>query len=257
MLELEENLKKGLLQGFEIVTEAPDRLSVFTPFTYDDGDHLGLVIKQEDGRWVVSDEGNAYMRLSMYFDPTTLIGDSSRARLLTSILDAFGVIDREGELIVRVKGDNLGGSIYAIFQALTQIADIRFLSQERVKPTFLEDFRSIFSSFLPENSYKFNWTHPEYDRSGLYPVDCNIKASSTPIFIYAVNNDRKLSEALVGMYSFREHNVPFKPMTIIEKEESINQKSWLRLQEICDSNFVDLRQNKIRISETVLELMEH
>ena len=41
-----------------------NRFLVFTPFTFDDGDHLAIVLKRYDKHWFLSDEGHTYMHLS-------------------------------------------------------------------------------------------------------------------------------------------------------------------------------------------------
>ena len=41
-----------------------DRYQVFTPFLFDDGDHLVIVLKRNNSHWVLSDEGHTYMHLT-------------------------------------------------------------------------------------------------------------------------------------------------------------------------------------------------
>lgn len=44
--------------------EGVDRYRVFTPFLFEDGDHLSIVLKREGAQWVLSDEAHTYMHLT-------------------------------------------------------------------------------------------------------------------------------------------------------------------------------------------------
>ena len=39
-------------------------MGAITPFRFDDGDHIAIVLKKEQGRWLLSDGGHTYMHLT-------------------------------------------------------------------------------------------------------------------------------------------------------------------------------------------------
>lgn len=49
-------------------------------------------------------------------------------------------------------------------------------SRERVRSTFLEDFRTFMAEKVPEERRTFDWHEPQHepqhDPGGMYPVDC-------------------------------------------------------------------------------------
>ena len=51
-----------------VLPDGRDRFRVFTPFRFDDGDHIAIVLKKEQGRWLLSDGGHTYMHLTYDID---------------------------------------------------------------------------------------------------------------------------------------------------------------------------------------------
>ena len=61
---IEEDFKRKVCEMVRLESEGMNRFRVFTPFTFDDGDHLAIVLKRYDKHWFLSDEGHTYMHLS-------------------------------------------------------------------------------------------------------------------------------------------------------------------------------------------------
>ena len=55
---IERDFKEKISQKICVAGEGIDRYRVFTPFLFDDGDHLAIVLKRESSRWLLSDEGH-------------------------------------------------------------------------------------------------------------------------------------------------------------------------------------------------------
>jgi hypothetical protein len=55
-------------ESVRIESEGVDRLRVFTPFMLQDGDHLVILLRRENGRWVLTDEGHTLMHLTYDLD---------------------------------------------------------------------------------------------------------------------------------------------------------------------------------------------
>ena len=63
------NVSRGFQEsvsaGVRIVADGADRFRVLTPFRFDDGDHLVIVLKKDGGAgWVLSDEAHTFMHLA-------------------------------------------------------------------------------------------------------------------------------------------------------------------------------------------------
>ena len=87
----------------------------------------------------------------------------------------FPVSDRSDELLKPIRNGQYGDALYSFVQALLKIADVTFLTRERVKSTFLEDFREFIEKTVLKDRRTFDWHEPEHDPEGLYAVDCRIE----------------------------------------------------------------------------------
>lgn len=54
---IEKEFKEKVCDRIYLVSEGLNRHQVFTPFLFDDGDHLVIVLKRHNSHWVLSDEG--------------------------------------------------------------------------------------------------------------------------------------------------------------------------------------------------------
>ena len=124
--------------------EGTNRYRVFTPFRFDDGDHLVIVLKREDGGWTLSDEAHTYMHLTYEMDEQDLLR-GVRRKIIADALSVFGVEDRDGELRLVVPGERYGDALFSFSQALLRIAGLSHLSRERVRSAFREDFEAAFA----------------------------------------------------------------------------------------------------------------
>jgi hypothetical protein len=71
---------------------------------------------------------------------------------VSSALDAFTVEDWEGELVIAIRDERYGDALFSFVQALTKITDVTYLSRERVRSTFLDDFRDLPGANQPQGS---------------------------------------------------------------------------------------------------------
>ena len=60
--------KKKVSAKIRFSSEGTERFRVFTPFHFDDGDHLVIVLKKNKNGWLLSDEAHTYMRLTYDID---------------------------------------------------------------------------------------------------------------------------------------------------------------------------------------------
>ena len=154
-------------------SDGTNRFRVFTPFRFDDGDHLAIVLKKEGERWLLSDGGHTYMHLTYDIDEK-LLNTGTRKKIISRALSLFDVEDRDGELIREVSNGNYGKALYAFAQALLRIADVSYLSRKRVQSTFTEDFRALLSENVSKSRMRFDWSDPERDPEKNYIVDCRV-----------------------------------------------------------------------------------
>jgi len=251
-MELEavvKDFKSKVCEQLRLTQEGENRFRVFTPFMFEDGDHLAIVLKRERENWMLSDEGHTYMHLTYDLDEKDL-RTGTRQRIITNALSAFSVTDRSGELVTPIRDGHYGDALYSFVQALLKISDVTFLTRERVKSTFLDDFRAFIEQKVASDRRKFDWHHPEHDPEGLYAVDCRIEVpAGDPFFVYALQSDDKVKDATIGLHQFERWNVANTGVGVFENQEEINRKTLARFSDVCDKQFSNLATNKERVAK--------
>lgn len=229
-----------------VLPDGRDRFRVFTPFRFDDGDHIIVVLKKEQTGWVLSDEGHTYMHLTYDIDERKLFR-GTRHQIISNALSTFKVEDRFGELILEVKDGRFGDALYAFAQALVKMGDVLCLSKERTQSTFMADFQALFDEVVPETDRDFDWNDPEHDETKKYTVDCRINGMPEPLFVYALFNNDRIRDATIKLQKVIQWNIPFRPLGIFQNREVANRQVVARFDDVCPVQFSNLEANRQEI----------
>jgi len=251
---IEREFKQKVCEELRLAEEGKDRFRVFTPFRFDDGDHLGIVLKKEKNQWLLSDEGHTYMHLTYRFNESDL-ENGTRREIITNSLSEFQVEDRYGEFIIKIEQGEYGEALYRFAQALLRISDISYLSRERVKSTFYEDFRALIAENVPEDRYVFDWHDTQYDPEGVYEVNCHINKMANPLYIYALQNDNQVRDATISLLQFEKWGNSFYPIAIFQDAEKVSKKVLKKFSKVCEKQFPSLQENRREIVHYLRETL--
>jgi hypothetical protein len=240
----------------QLAQEGMDRYRVFTPFLFEDGDHLAIVLRRESAGWILSDEGHTYMHLTYDIEEKDF-QKGTRQKIITNALSVFKVEDRDGELMLAIQEDHYGDALFSFSQALLKITDVAYLSRERVRSTFMEDFRAFISETVPEHRRIFDWHDPRQDPQGMYNVDCRVNGMERPLFVFALPGDDKARDATISLLQFEKMGLSLRSMAVFEDQESVNRKVLARLSDVCEKQFSSLGANKERIVRYLREVMDN
>lgn len=246
MSEIENNLRTKISKEITLMEEGIDRFRVFTPFEFDDGDHLSIVLKKANGTWEFTDEAHTIMHMSYDMDISAL-KKGNRQKILTNTISNFGLEQKEGAISVKIENDNFGDAFYSFVQALIKITDLSYLSKEQVRSTFYEDFADLMSETIPKNRLTFDYTDPNYDKEGKYVVDCRINGMQTPIFVFAILNDSKCKDVMISMYQFERWRIENHSIAIFNDQETIDRRVLAKFSDIGEKQFSSLLSSKERI----------
>ena len=241
-----------------LIADGIGRYRVFTPFQFNDGDHLAIVLKQVGQRWLLSDEAHTYMHLSYKID-TSSLKSGTRKTIVDRALSMFQVEDHGGELVLNIANEQYGDALFSFIQALLKISDVTYLSPERVRSTFLEDFQALFTEKVPAERRTFNWHEPALDHKNLYKVDCRINGMAQPLFVHALSHAGNTQTATIALHQFKVWGLPFRPLAIFEEHEKIGRPVRARFADVVSdlggeefSNFANSRDRIARYIEEVL-----
>lgn len=249
---IEQDFIKKVSELVKVIPDGTDRFRVFTPFRFDDGDHISIVLKKEQIGWVFSDEGHTYMHLTYDVEQSKLF-TGQRSQIISNALDTFNVEDRIGELILRVKDDRFGDALYSFAQAIVKMGDVLCLSTERVQSTFMDDFHLLLNEHVPVSRIKPNWHSKELDSQGKYTVDCRINGMDEPLFVYALSNDDRIRDATIALQKFLSWDIKFSPMGIFKDREDTNSRVRARFDDVCEVQFPNMEGSENDIIDYITE----
>jgi len=237
--EIELEFQKKVASQVRLLSEGVDRYRVFTPFMFEDGDHLAIVFKRKNGNWVLSDEAHTFMHLTYDLEEKDF-QRGTRQKIISNVLSAFSISENDGELFVPIKDENYGDALFTFVQALLKITDVSFLSRERVTSTFLDDFRSMVSGIVPEERRVFDWFDSTNDPQAKYQVNCRINGMPKPLFVFALPSDDRIRDATISILQFEKWKLNFRTMAIFEDQEMVNRKVLSRFTDACEKQFSSL-----------------
>jgi len=243
-----QDFNKKVSKQIQLREDGVRRFRVFTPFRFDDGDHLVIVLRENEfGKWELTDNGHTFMHLSYKLDEKSL-EEGTRNRIIIRTLAEFGVSDTEGKLVIEIEDEKYGNTLYDFIQAIMRINDVNYLSRERVKSTFMDDFRAFMEKQVPKERMKFNWNHAEFDPRGSYAVDCHINQRNRPLMIFALYNDTRTRDATITLHQFERWGLEYESVSIFENQEEINRKVLARYSDVSGKQYSNLTANRDRIS---------
>lgn len=253
---IERDFKRKIRTQLDLQPEGIDRYLVSTPFTFGDGDGLPIVLKREGSHWVLTDEGHTLMHLTYELDERE-IRTGERKAIIDRTLTAFSVENRGGELALRIPNAKYGDALYNFIQALLAIDHVRYLSEERARSTFLDDFRNFMESRVPEGRREFQWHDPVRDPEGIYKVDCKLNGTPgvAPLFVFALPTDERVQFATISLYEIETWKVPFQSVGIFEDVAKITHRQLTAFMNVCRRSYGNLAGAQERLAKEFPQLV--
>jgi hypothetical protein len=246
----EQQVKEHICDQVKLTADGTDQFIVDTPFTHDDGDGLSIVLKKDREGWFLTDEGSSLMHLTYEVSEGELAA-GARREILDRALSLFSVQNRGGELRKRIAGSEYGEALYSFVHALLRIDDIRLLSRQRSKSSFLLAFQHFVETTVPHDRRERQWHDPEHDQNGRYIVDYRIEGRAKPLYLFALPTSDRTNVAALSIVQLEKWGHRFDPVAVYENEGVISRKARSRLADVCPTRFPSLDIAEARLPETL------
>lgn len=129
IINIENDFLNKIREKIRLINDGIDRYKIFTPFLFDDGDHLVIMLKKEGHNWILTDEAHTFMRLSYDIDSDELAREPIQ-NAIANILSSSGVINDNGELKMFVNIDDYADALYSFIEALLRISNVLYYAQK-------------------------------------------------------------------------------------------------------------------------------
>jgi len=256
--DIEKQFREKVCKEIATTKEGIDRYYISTPFTFEDGDGLVMILKKEKDKWILTDEGHTFMHLSYFIDIDVIREEGNRKDLVDSILSMYSVKNRNGELVLEIPNGEYGDALFSYVEALIKISDITYLSKEQVESTFIEDFQRLISKSIPEDKITFDWYDAKTDPHKTYVVDCKIETEKRKILLFALNTDKKILRATIILQHFKLLKMKFESIGIFESQEEVADRKAIALfSDAVDKQFSAIEGKENDIEEYLANLIEN
>lgn len=231
---LEKSLCEGLCANVKIVPRKAGLLALDTPLTFPDGDGLPIFIRTiPSGGIEFTDMGNSLMRLSYVTDPAAL-REGQRGRVLSQVISDYGLEDREGELVLKTAGNEIGTAAFRFSQALTRVHDISYLNRVNVETTFYEDLERNLAAIVGLDHVHKNYIVPSLAKAKDYPVDYFIEGGKSPLYVFGVPSGDKAKLATIVLQHFLSSGLKFDSAIVFRNSEEIARADLSRLANVAN-----------------------
>ena len=251
--DIERAFKDSVCEEVELASAGIDRYLVHVPFTFEDGDHYVVLLKRDNGQWVLTDEGHTFMHVS-YDVPEFDRG--TRRSIVDRVLAGLGLQDQQGELRLPIPEDRYGDALFSYLQAITRITDVSFLTRERVRTTFVEDFRELVQQAALNREVGFEYSHPIHDPERRYPVDARVNGTAArQILMFAISNDDQCRDATITLYRWESWGERFHPIAVFRDQTEINRVVLARFSDVAERQFSSLETARERLQPYLADLV--
>ncbi len=228
-----EKIKSSLCHAFcediQLMPREGGLLFIKTPFTFPDGDHYQLYLKElPTGGFRVTDAGHTWMQLS-YDNDIANMKEGTRGQLLSSILMETGIVADHGAFFMDVTADGIASAIMRMGVALTKVHDLTFLNRARVESTFYDDLDERMGSILPAEIVQRNYSHPLVADAQLYPIDYYVKGNFKDLCVFGVPNRDKARLTTIILGHLIQNKAKFDSLIIMQDMDNLPKTDLRRL----------------------------
>ncbi|HRW40771.1 MAG TPA: DUF1828 domain-containing protein, partial [Microthrixaceae bacterium] len=181
-----------------------------TPFTYDDGDNLPVVLEFHGGTWTLTDRGDAVARLGYddEFSFTPALEEVARRVI------AAGGHSLQADLVISNDYPDLP-SVYDIadfVRTVAQVGALPALRERQSQLRFVEDAVKAVSDAVAPANQVLNW-HPEEEDGALFKTDAKlVTEDGEDVYLWLVGDSSKAERSMTSALEYRRWGLEGRSM---------------------------------------------
>lgn len=239
-LDVIQAVRDQVADELQFEEESSDRIAVYTPFMYADGDRCWYVLARDpdSGLWHLSDEGDVLAHAS--YQGVDLLSEGHRSRF-RSMIEFYGLDELNGQLLYPIKDSSqLGDAFFTFSQACLDIGSLAKLPAECKKikgGAAIHTIAELIATAVPSAHYVRNWHHPEHDPQKIYGVDCRIEGRRRPLYMFGIRSEIKCFKTTITCLHYMRANDDFESIAVFENEEAISDSAKLPVADAVSVKF--------------------
>ena len=209
-------LREYPAEMFKVIEKSNKEFQLIAPLFHEDGDMMTIFLKEtEDGRIEIFDHGMSLMRLSYTFD----IDTDNKEKILNSLVMAKDAENRNGDICLTVKPEQLFTGIMTYSQLVDQICNLNILSRETGSDMFYDNLNLMVERVLTGYSYKKDSYLPGYSDM---KVDYVFQADNRqkPVCLFGIKDTNKAQQTTICCLQLARKRIPFKSVAVFENMDS-------------------------------------
>lgn len=252
--DIQKKLSDELCRSFSFY-ERQDKLHLISPFYFDDGDGVYIVIiSNKDGSFTISDQGNTLMRLS-YDLKMSQLEEGQRKEVMSYLIKRYNIEDRIGEYRITVGRDGLVNGIFNMIQFQIRMEDSVFSVEKQPKNTFIQDFQQKSVRHFTDHKVNLDWHDKKHDEENQYNVDILIKGKENYLAVFPMHTDYNLLNNTVTIHQVRQWHPKFKFFGVVDNRSNVGKTNVRKFTDASDKIYFYNRINEDRLFNNFSKLL--
>ena len=226
-VDISKIIQEQIASEVQIGSTATDRVQLYCPFSFDDGDSYTFIfVRDSGGKWTLTDDGEVVSHVS--YSGVELLSPERRPRL-DKALEFYGLQEAAGALKLEIEGDNFGEAFYRFSQACFEISRIGKFPREKTKAPNkrMSHLAKIIESPGVAPGFTKDWHHPKYDAQNVYDVDYFVPKGSgkSNVLIFACDTTYECYKKTVACLHYRQTHFQFDGLAVLNPKHEISGAS--------------------------------
>lgn len=228
------------------VQQVAGKTCIITPMYYPNGDSINIYLRRSGREIIASDEGTTIDNLAHGLIKMT----PDRRSLVESICRARGSSFATPSVTKVLKVKTLRDDILSFCQTINDISSLHYHAAHQDRSLFHDAVDAIIQKkveVVRNVKVSRNWTNPDLDPKGSFPVDYHINESGPARNLFYVTSGSKALLVTAVSHFLKSHKIDIPTLAVVDRDAEIKGRQLNRLQFSSTMLLVGIKGNEKRI----------